>query len=415
MTQPPSKANTSVNFVRWLLLIVGIACLLFAGILYAWSILKVPLSEEFNWSASDLATNYTITISLFCLGCVAGGMMMRKFSPRVPVIFGAILAFTGFFLTSRLQGDNVTALFVFYGVFAGFGIGMAYNTILAAVGAWFPDKKGFASGCLMMGFGASTLILGNLADSLINQPDFGWRKVFMALAVCTGALLLIMGALIRLPGANTPLPKAKSNSSGTARKEIFDCVDMSPGQMLRRMSFWIFFLSMLLLGAAGNSVISFAKDFSLSVGTSVAATSLYVGILSVFNGLGRIVAGLIFDRFGRKVCMAYVGIISILANTLCLLAALMNSPILCLLGFCAIGLSYGGNTNAVSIFITAFYGNKYYAQNLSLGLLTLLPASFLARLSTTLLSVTGGYLVPFAVLAAYSVVSLTLNTVNRRP
>ena len=140
MTNQTSKANASIS-VRWLLLGVGIACLLFAGILYAWSILKAPLGAEFNWSASDLATNYTITISLFCLGCVAGGMMMRKFSPRVPVILGAILAFLGFFLTSRLQGGSVVALFGCYGVMAGFGIGMAYNTILAAVGAWFPDKK----------------------------------------------------------------------------------------------------------------------------------------------------------------------------------------------------------------------------------------------------------------------------------
>ena len=31
---------------RWLILVAGVATMLFAGILYAWSILKVPFAEE---------------------------------------------------------------------------------------------------------------------------------------------------------------------------------------------------------------------------------------------------------------------------------------------------------------------------------------------------------------------------------
>ena len=36
--------------VRWLYLAVGTVTMLFAGIIYAWSILKTPLATEFGWA-----------------------------------------------------------------------------------------------------------------------------------------------------------------------------------------------------------------------------------------------------------------------------------------------------------------------------------------------------------------------------
>ena len=407
------EVNRESLKTRNVLLIAGTVGLLFAGIIYAWSILKVPLGTEFGWSNSDLATAYTITISCFCLGCIAGGFLMRGFGPKVPVLAGGILVCLGFFLTSTLDGSNLALLFLYYGVMGGLGIGMAYNTLLAAIGAWFPDKKGFASGVMMMGFGASTLIFGNLAGSLIANASFGWRKVFVLLAVCTGVALIVNGILIRMPGPDAGLPKPPVPAK-KADENDFVTEDMPTSQMITRPSFWMFFVAMMLLGAAGSSLISFAKDFAVSVGV-VTAAGLFVGILSVTNGLGRIIAGSLYDKFGRQFIMVYGGVVEIAACVVCMLAAMMSSPVLCLIGFILVGLSYGGNTCAVSVLITSFYGNKYYAQNLSFGLLTLLPSSFLAKLSTTVLNATGGYIVPFALLAAYGVVSLLLNIKNKRP
>ena len=409
------EVNKESLKTRNVLLIAGTIGLLFAGIIYAWSILKVPLGTEFGWSNSDLATAYTITISFFCLGCIAGGFLMRGFGPKIPVIAGAILVCLGFFMTSRLDGSAVWQLFIYYGVMGGLGIGMAYNTLLAAIGAWFPDKKGFASGVMMMGFGASTLIFGNLAGSWIANENIGWRMVFVILALATGIALLVNGILIRMPGPDAGLPKPAAAAKKSADVDDFVAEDMPTSQMITRVSFWKFFVAMMLLGAAGGSLISFARDFAISVGTAAATAGLFVGILSIANGLGRIIAGALYDRFGRKFIMVYVAVLEIAACVVCVLAAMAHSVPLCLIGFLLVGLSYGGNTCAVSVLITSFYGNKYYAQNLSFGLLTLLPSSFLAKLSTTVLNATGGYIVPFVLLAVYGVVSLVLNVSNKRP
>ena len=149
--------------IRWLYLAVGVAAMLFAGIIYAWSILKAPLTDEFGWAGSELTLNFTLTICFFCLGAFVGGMASKRLGVRLALILSGVISCTGFILASRLSGGNIVMLYISYGGLAGFGIGIAYTVIIATVSAWFPDKKGTCSGALLMGFGASALVVGNLA------------------------------------------------------------------------------------------------------------------------------------------------------------------------------------------------------------------------------------------------------------
>ena len=47
-----------------------------------------------------------------------------------------------------------------YGVLGGLGNGMAYITPVATVTKWFPDKRGLASGMVVMGFGLGAFFYG---------------------------------------------------------------------------------------------------------------------------------------------------------------------------------------------------------------------------------------------------------------
>lgn len=93
-------------------------------------------------------------------------------------------------------------LYLSYGGLIGLGVGFSYNAVLGTVMGWFPDKKGFASGVLLMGFGCSTLIMGNLADRLFRSA-MGWRTTYLLLGAATLVVLLIGShGPLRLP----PLP-----------------------------------------------------------------------------------------------------------------------------------------------------------------------------------------------------------------
>ena len=398
--------------VRWLYLAVGTLTMLFAGILYAWSILKTPLAAEFGWDTSALALNFTLTMCCFCLGGFFGSQISRKIGAPLSIVIAGVLAGAGFILTGLLAG-NVYLLYVTYAVLAGLGIGVAYNVIISTVNAWFPDKRGLSSGCLLMGFGASSLLFGTVLDKLFTADGFGWRKTYILFGIAVALCLLIAGVIIRRPGANVQLPAPKK--SAAVRQEHFEAKDYTTAQMVGRLSFWMAFVCLSCLAAVGNTVISFARDLALSVEASASLATTLVGVLAVCNGLGRIITGAVFDAFGRRVTMIGANLITILSAGLTLLAVSVHSLPLCIAGLCLTGMSYGATPTVCSAFVSAFYGQKHFATNYSIINFTLMAASFIATACNALLAASGAYVAPFALLLTLACGALILNLCIRRP
>lgn len=405
-----SQVNTLKK--RSIMLIVGVAAMLFAGIIYAWSILKSPLSAELGFDNSALALNFTLTMCFFCLGGFLGSFLSKKIGVKLSIIIAGVLSGLGFVLTSLLGGGSVIPLYLTYAIMSGGGIGVVYNVIISSVSAWFPDKKGFCSGCLMMSFGASTLLLGNLASLLFETPSVGWRTTYIIIGIALGAALAISGLFIKRPGEKDILPEAKTAG---AREEAFEKRDYSPAQMLRRASFWLAFICLIFLTAVGSSVISFARDLALSVGAQAGLATTLVGVLSVCNGLGRIITGKTFDLLGRRKTMLAANILTIVAAGATLLAVYLSSLPLCIIGLCLTGMSYGASPTVSSAFTSAFYGAKHFPTNFSIMNFNLMAASFVATACSSLLSATGGYTAPFILLLLLSSAALVLNISIKKP
>ena len=393
------------------MLILGVFSMLFAGIIYAWSILKAPLASELLWEGSALALNFTLTMCGFCLGGLVGSFISRKIGVKLAVIIPGVVAGLGFILTSTLHG-GVLPLYLTYALMAGGGIGVVYNVIISSVNAWFPDKKGLCSGCLMMGFGLSTLLLGNLAGKLFEITSIGWRTTYIIIGVALGASLVITGIFLRRPTAEDQLPTPGAASS---RGEDFERRDYSPTEMLRRVSFWRAFVLLICLTAVGSSVISFARDLAISVGAQTTLATTLVGVLSVCNGLGRIATGRAFDAFGRRITMIGANIITIFAAGVTLLAVYVHSLPLCIIGLCLTGISYGSSPTIASAFTSGFYGTKHFSTNFSIMNFNLMAASFVATACSALLTSSGGYTAPFILLLGLSSVALVLNLSIKKP
>ena len=398
--------------VRWLYLAIGVLAMLFAGVLYAWSILKAPLAEAFGWKASALALNFTLAMSFFCIGGLLGAQISKHLGHKIALAMAGGLSAAGFLLTAALQGASVVMLYLTYGILAGVGIGIAYNVVIATVSAWFPDKKGLCSGCLMMGFGASALVLGNIADALFKST-VGWRATYVILGVCICAVLLLAGILLRRPDPELILPQPKTVK--TAGLESFEQRDYTAAQMLCRPSFWMAFAGISFLAAVGSSVISFAKDLALSVDAAEALAVSLVGVLSVCNGLGRILTGMLFDAIGRRKTMLLANGLTIGAAAVTLLAVFIGSLPLCIAGLCLTGMSYGACPTITAAFTSSFFGMKHFSTNMALMTFTVMGGSLIATVSNKVLEITGGYTATFAMLLALTVVALILNCFIRKP
>ncbi|MBR2949411.1 MAG: MFS transporter [Lachnospiraceae bacterium] len=404
--------NKQTLSLRWMYLAIGVIAMLFAGVLYAWSILKSPLAADFGWGASELALNFTLAMSFFCIGGLLGAQLSRRAGHKAALVTAGLLSALGFVLTATLSGTSVWMLYLTYGVLTGLGIGIAYNVVIGTVSAWFPDQKGLCSGCLMMGFGASSLILGNAADALFKSV-LGWRTTYIILGASICIVLLLAGFLLKKPDSSANLPQPKAAKSAAA--EAFAKKDYTSMQMLGRPSFWLAFLSISFLAAVGSSVISFAKDLALSVQAPESLAVSLVGVLSVCNGLGRIITGAVFDRIGRRKTMLCANIITICAAAVTLLAVSVGSLPLCIAGLCLTGMSYGSCPTITAAFTSTFFGMKYFSTNMALMTFTVMAGSLIATVSNKVLEITGGYTSTFMMLLALTFTALVLNAFIRKP
>lgn len=406
-----NKTNSNLS-MRWFYLSVGVIAMLFAGVLYAWSILKAPLTAEFGWGASELALNFTLAMSFFCIGGLLGAQLSKHVGHRFALIFAGVLSAAGFVLTACLHDTAVVMLYISYGVLAGLGIGIAYNVLIATVSAWFPDKKGLCSGCLMMGFGASALVLGNVANALFKST-VGWRSTYVILGAAICVMLILSALLLRKPDSqdSLPLPKVTRNTAA----ETFVHQDYITKQMLCRPSFWLAFVCISFLAAVGSSVISFAKDLALSIQAPESLAVSLVGVLSVCNGLGRILTGTLFDSIGRRKTMLLASGLTIGAAAVTLLAVSIGSLPLCITGLCLTGISYGACPTITAAFTSSFFGMKYFPANMAVMTFTVMGGSLIATVSNKVLEVTGGYSATFYMLLSLTAVAMLLNLFIRKP
>lgn len=406
-----NKSNQNIS-MRWLYMSVGIIAMLFAGIIYAWSILKAPFIDEFDWGSSELALNFTLAMTFFCVGGLLGSQLSGRFGHRIVLILAGILSAGGFILTAFLNSACVEMLYLTYGIVAGLGIGIAYNVVISTVSIWFKDKKGLCSGCLMMGFGASALILGSLADSMFKS-SIGWRNTYIILGIALFCVLFLAGIIIKKPDSSIILPENESVKN--KKSENFQQQDFTSIKMLGRPSFWMAFLCISFLAAVGSSVISFAKDLAISVGSSEMLAVSLVGVLSVCNGIGRILTGAVFDIIGHRKTMIYANILTVCASVVILIAVSSNSVSLCILGLCLTGVSYGACPTITAAFTSSFFGTKYFSNNMALMTFTVMVGSFIATISNKVLEITGGYTAAFVMLLLLTFVALILNVLIRRP
>lgn len=397
---------------RWIYLIVGVIAMLFAGILYAWSILKVPFAEELKYENSALALNFTLTMCFFCIGGLISGISVRKIGTKVTIMSAGILAGLGYILCSTLTLNNCFLLYITYAFMCGMGIGIVYIAIISGVNAWFPDKRGVSFGALMMGFGASSLFLGKIAEKMFNS-SIGWRNTYVILGISLSVILVSASFIIRQPDDSIKIPDPKNKAA--KYEETFEIVDYKPLQMIKRFVFWRGFICLVFITAVGNSVISFARDLALSVGAEAALATILVGVVAVFNGLGRIVSGTVFDLMGRKFVMLASNVLTIIAALVTLVAIKISSLPLLIIGLCLTGTSYGTSPTLSSVFTSSFYGSKYFSSNLSIMNCNLMGASFIATACAKLLDISGGYNTPFILLLILASVALFLNLSIKKP
>ena len=376
------------------LIVSATVMLLFLGILYAWSMFRVELETVFpSFTAAQMSLNFTIVSIGFCLGGFFGGKISLRWSQRLSARIAAVLILVGFmgcsFMENMAPEKALLLMYVCYGALSGLGVGIGYNACVSGTSPWFPKSLGLVSGILLMGFGFGSLLLGLLIPGL--SKVVGVFNVFRIYAIAIFTVLVIGSFFLRKP---EPAPGEKATGG------------LTPGQMLSRPSFWVYFMWNIICSSAGLVVINSSANISIAFG---AAAGLGM-IVSLFNGAGRPVTGAIMDRLGQFKGMLVMNGLMILGAALLVFAALGNLTLPVMVGMVILGITYGGGVTISAKVISDLYGPEHYAVNFSLSNFCMIPAAFVGPLLSGILQDRSGgsYLSTFVMVLVMTLIAFCI-------
>ena len=330
------------------------------GTVYAWSFFQTILVHQVGWTHTETA--WAFSIAIFSLGVSAAwaGNMLPKMGPRKLALIGSFLFSIGYLVAGlALHLDFIPLFYLGYGVIGGVGIGLGYVTPVATIAKWFPDRKGLATGIVVMGFGIGALLLSKgLAPLLIVRTAgalplvFVWLGVIFALILIPCSLALSdPPAAIRLAGSTTDPGEVDEPQSVRTYLSTTQFVFM-----------WIVFFFNI---AAGISVISFQSEILQEIwglaDRNIEPTTLaeygatLIAVSSICNGLGRLFWGLLSDRFGRVAIFRVL-----LASQMLVFGILMTetNPWVFSALVCYVLLCFGGGFATMPSFVLDVFGTR---------------------------------------------------------
>jgi MFS family permease len=385
------SAPTSSN--RWLIATAGTIVMVCLGTVYSWSIFTRPLIATHHWTNTETTWIFALAIFAIGIGAVVGGRWQDRVGPRVVTTTGVLLWGLGNLLAGLgIDAFGAPWMYIAYGVIGGFGNGMAYITPVATVTKWFPDKRGLASGMVVMGFGFGAFIFNQIvtriggfaaaakhATAYIAAKDAATKAgtvfdptaipaalqltpddagAIASVFIGAGIVFAVVGGLCALALKNPPqgytVPGAVAAAAAGGRS-------YTPGEVLRTPQFYLLWLMLFLNVTAGILIISNAVPiYSDLTGATAAAAGTIYGFLAIFNGLGRFFWGAISDRLGRN--MTFVLIFGIQAIVFFVMGGLHDLTSVGI-AFAIVLLCYGGGFGTMPSFNADYFGTKYLGVN----------------------------------------------------
>ncbi len=347
----------------WTVTLAAIGINLALGILYSWSVISKAIPADWGWTEAQKSLPYSVACLVFSLMMVPAGRLQDKIGPRFVASIGGVLVGLGMILASTSTG---LLMFVLgFGVLAGTGIGFGYASATPPAVKWFPKEKvGLIAGLVVSGFGLASVYIAPLTQYLTKPENLGVSKTMLVLGGAFLVVVTLLSQLLKAPPAGYN-PNAKA-AAGAAAAPPAD--DYAPGDVMRTPQFYLLWFMYACGAGAGLMVIGkLASIAKIQAGLDLGF--LLVAALAVGNGAGRIVAGMVSDKIGRRQTL----LIAFMAQAVLIFllsradtgSALANKYVLCVLS-ALIGANYGANLAIFPSITKDFYGLKNFGVNYGL-------------------------------------------------
>jgi OFA family oxalate/formate antiporter-like MFS transporter len=386
-----SNHEESLMSRGWVVTLAGTGINLALGILYTWSVIRKAIPGDWGWSDKQKQLPYAIACLVFSIMMVPAGRLQDKISPRWVASIGGLLVGAGMIFASFGDNSNLFYL-VGFGVLAGAGIGFGYASATPPAVKWFPAARtGMIVGIVVSGFGLASVWAAKATDWLTNS--YGVPSTMFTLGVAFLFVVVLLAQLLRTPPKGYVPPGSPPPGSGAAvKKENSSPVEMPPkgyappgslplgsGAAVKKENFsptemlatWQFYLLWFMYACGAGAGLMIISNLA-SLADDQAGLKLgfvLVAWLAVGNGAGRILAGTLSDKLGRKPtlmgCLLFQAVLMVVLTQATKESALATMPVMALLS-ALIGANYGANLALYPSITKDYYGLKNFGVNYGL-------------------------------------------------
>lgn len=305
-----------------------------------------PISKEFGWGMSTLATGFFISrIINAILGPIAGSLADR-YDPRWIVTI-AITFFGLSWIGMALMTGGVMQMIVLYALTGASYTFAGTIPLTRVVVGWASERRGLYIG-LTMGVGAG---LGSLLSPLVSHfliEGHGWRAAFVMLGVLVLAIGVPSALLLKQGHAGAQRRREdEAGRSGVSRFEVFGSRE-----------FWLICASQVCVAAGAGGFSFHAVPILSAFGHSASFGALALSVLSLSSMVGRPLMGHIADKFSGPRIAVPVYFLTFIG----LLIVHRGPDSTTLVGVALMGLAVGSEQLFMAYFTERYFGMGRYGE-----------------------------------------------------
>ncbi len=387
----------------WRLLVacaVGVGCSAIALPFYTVGPLTKPIAEAMGWARSDIQIAVIFSSGIGALTAPLTGWMIDRFGPRavalpslVGVSLGLLVASFATSLTMFWFGYAMTAI-----------LGAGSNPVLwsRVIAGNFEKARGAALGMALVGTAVVALVLPGLIATLI--PGHGWRFALRVIALLPLVLALpVAWAWLRPVGMGRSTAQEPVARTGITWRVA-----------VRQVRFWVIATSILLAYLAVSGALANLVPALSDRGISPAKAGAIAGTVGITMIPGRILVGVLMDRFWAP---AVAGLVLLLPALACIILSQSNDPALLVAACAMLGLAAGAELDVLGYLTARYFGLTDYARIYALIYIALATGSATApTVFSRIHDASGNYGLSFTVSAVcFLIAALLLPLLGRYP
>ncbi len=300
-------------FYGWKLL-VGLCAIYFlttGSLFYGFGVVLPAMIADMGWSRTEASVGFSVLALVMGMSGPVVAIVVKRFGARRTIALGGVMAALGAISVYHTAG--LLQYYLSVGILIG--IGMAMQTVIPGmqlITNWFARRRALALG-LFMAMGGAGAFVAAPAFAYLLEISGNWRLIWAVMAVNTLISSLIGLIIVRerpqdigtFTDGIDPETAAAAPESKVVRKPVHQTTESwEVRDAVRTVSFWLIVTAATFVVAGGTIVNSQGVIHLQDLGIDTVTAGAALGTVGMLSACGRLMTGLLGDRFDPRFMLA---------------------------------------------------------------------------------------------------------------